>query len=129
VPVGANDPDEISSGPTRRLPAIEEGVAEDGQALSDLPDRGGGAVAEPARGARSAHRRWRARRVPGPAPDELPGLLVVALGARASQIQLAQPLLTLIWALLLMGETLTIAAPATALAVLACILVTQRAKT
>jgi drug/metabolite transporter (DMT)-like permease len=48
--------------------------------------------------------------------------------ARASQIQLAQPLLTLIWASLLMGETLTIAAPATALVVLACILVTQRAR-
>lgn len=45
---------------------------------------------------------------------------------RASQLQLAQPLLTLVWSVLLLGEHLTAAAPLTALAVLACIAVTQR---
>lgn len=45
--------------------------------------------------------------------------------ARASQLQLAQPLLTLVWASLLLGESMTWAAPVTALAVLACIAVTQ----
>lgn len=49
--------------------------------------------------------------------------------ARASQIQLAQPLLTLIWAVLLMGETLPPAVPITAAVVLVCITVTQRART
>nr|WP_116246474.1 DMT family transporter [Nocardiopsis sp. FIRDI 009] len=48
--------------------------------------------------------------------------------ARASQLQLAQPLLTLVWAALLMGERITPAAPLTAAAVLTCILVTQRAR-
>lgn len=48
--------------------------------------------------------------------------------ARASQLQLAQPLLTLIWAVLLMGETLPPTIPLTATIVLACIVVTQRAK-
>ena len=48
--------------------------------------------------------------------------------ARASQIQLAQPLLTLVWAVLLMGEHLTIAAAITAVIVLACIVTTQRAR-
>lgn len=48
--------------------------------------------------------------------------------ARASQLQLAQPLLTLVWAVLLMGEHLTPAVPGTAVVVLACIVVTQRAR-
>ncbi|MFI6349427.1 DMT family transporter [Streptomyces sp. NPDC050560] len=45
---------------------------------------------------------------------------------RASQLQLAQPLLTLVWAVLLLGEPLTVAAPLAAVAVLVCIAVTQR---
>ncbi|MGW5372665.1 DMT family transporter [Streptomyces sp. NPDC004009] len=45
---------------------------------------------------------------------------------RASQLQLAQPLLTLVWSALLLGEGLTAAAPLTAVAVLVCIAVTQR---
>ncbi|MGP3926433.1 DMT family transporter [Streptomyces sp. 8N616] len=62
------------------------------------------------------------------------GLLVwyrgmAAIGvARASQLQLAQPLLTLVWSVLLLGEHLTPAAPLAALAVLVCIAVTQRAR-
>ncbi|MBB5857308.1 DMT family transporter [Amycolatopsis umgeniensis] len=48
--------------------------------------------------------------------------------ARASQLQLAQPLLTLVWAVLLLGEHLPAAAPVTALIVLACIVVTQRSR-
>ncbi|TDC75984.1 DMT family transporter [Streptomyces hainanensis] len=48
--------------------------------------------------------------------------------ARASQLQLAQPLLTLLWAVLLLDETLTPAAPLAALAVLACIAITQRSR-
>ncbi|PAZ16307.1 EamA family transporter [Streptomyces sp. SA15] len=47
---------------------------------------------------------------------------------RASQLQLAQPLLTLVWSVLLLGEHLTVAAPVTAAAVLVCIAVTQRAR-
>ncbi|MYV51651.1 DMT family transporter [Streptomyces sp. SID3212] len=47
--------------------------------------------------------------------------------ARASQLQLAQPLLTLVWAVLLLGEHLPPAAVVAALAVLVCIAVTQRA--
>ncbi|MEV6122780.1 DMT family transporter [Streptomyces sp. NPDC052077] len=47
---------------------------------------------------------------------------------RASQLQLAQPLLTLVWSVLLLGERLTVAAPLTAVAVLVCIAVTQRAR-
>jgi drug/metabolite transporter (DMT)-like permease len=47
---------------------------------------------------------------------------------RASQLQLAQPLLTLVWSVLLLGERLTWAAPVTAVAVLVCIAVTQRAR-
>lgn len=46
--------------------------------------------------------------------------------ARASQLQLAQPLLTLVWAVLLMGETLTPVVPIAATAVLCCIVITQR---
>ncbi|MET9415518.1 DMT family transporter [Streptomyces klenkii] len=48
--------------------------------------------------------------------------------ARASQLQLAQPLLTLVWSVLLLGEHLTPAAPVAAVAVLVCIGVTQRAR-
>ncbi len=47
---------------------------------------------------------------------------------RASQFQLAQPLLTLVWSVLLLGERLSPAAPVTAAAVLVCIAVTQRAR-
>ncbi|GAA1146949.1 hypothetical protein GCM10009577_83190 [Streptomyces javensis] len=54
---------------------------------------------------------------------------MAAIGvARASQLQLAQPLLTLVWSVLLLGETLTPAAPIAAVAVLVCIGVTQRAR-
>ncbi|GAA2803601.1 DMT family transporter [Kitasatospora paracochleata] len=53
---------------------------------------------------------------------------MAAIGVpRASQLQLAQPLLTLGWAVLVLGERLPAAAPVTALAVLVCIAVTQRA--
>ncbi|MFE4636468.1 DMT family transporter [Streptomyces sp. NPDC056773] len=45
---------------------------------------------------------------------------------RASQLQLAQPLLTLVWSVLLLGEHLSAAAPVAACAVLVCIVVTQR---
>ena len=48
--------------------------------------------------------------------------------ARAGQVQLAQPLLTMAAAVALLGEALPPAAPAAALAVLACIAVTQRAR-
>ncbi|QYX81308.1 DMT family transporter [Streptomyces akebiae] len=48
---------------------------------------------------------------------------------KASQLQLAQPLLTLVWSVLLLGEQLTPAAPLTAAAVLVCIAVTQRSST
>ncbi|MFF8596202.1 DMT family transporter [Streptomyces sp. NPDC015220] len=47
---------------------------------------------------------------------------------KASQLQLAQPLLTLVWSVLLLGERLTPAAPVTAAAVLVCIAVTQRTR-
>lgn len=47
---------------------------------------------------------------------------------RASQIQLAQPMITLVWAVWLMGEHLPPAAPITALIVLICIVATQRAR-
>ncbi|TWD84342.1 EamA-like transporter family protein [Kribbella amoyensis] len=49
--------------------------------------------------------------------------------AKASQLQLAQPLLTLVWSVLLMNEHLPVAAPITAAVVLLCIAITQRAKT
>lgn len=48
--------------------------------------------------------------------------------ARASQLQLAQPLLTLVWAVLLLGEHVSPAAPLTAVVVLVCIVVTQRSR-
>jgi drug/metabolite transporter (DMT)-like permease len=52
---------------------------------------------------------------------------LAALGVpRASQLQLAQPLLTLVWSVLILGERLSPAAPAAAVAVIACIAVTQR---
>ncbi|MFD9125172.1 DMT family transporter [Kitasatospora sp. NPDC059571] len=47
---------------------------------------------------------------------------------KASQLQLAQPLLTLGWAVLVLGERMSPAAPAAAVAVLACIAATQRAR-
>ncbi|QEV22576.1 DMT family transporter [Streptomyces alboniger] len=47
---------------------------------------------------------------------------------KTSQLQLAQPLLTLVWSVLLLGEHLTPAAPVAAVIVLACIVVTQRAR-
>lgn len=49
--------------------------------------------------------------------------------ARASQLQLAQPLLTLMWAVLLLGEEIGAAVPLTAVVVLACIVITQRTRT
>ncbi|MEU9042229.1 MULTISPECIES: DMT family transporter [unclassified Kitasatospora] len=48
---------------------------------------------------------------------------------RASQLQLGQPLLTLVWSVLLLGEHLPAAAAVTAVVVLVCIAVTQRART
>ncbi|MFC4610839.1 DMT family transporter [Streptomyces maoxianensis] len=48
--------------------------------------------------------------------------------AKASQLQLAQPLLTLVWSVSLLDERLSPAAPVAAVAVLVCIAVTQRAK-
>ncbi|MFI1074508.1 DMT family transporter [Streptomyces puniciscabiei] len=53
------------------------------------------------------------------------GMAVIGI-PRASQLQLAQPLLTLVWSALLLGEHFTAAAPMTAVAVLVCIAVTQR---
>lgn len=54
---------------------------------------------------------------------------MAAIGVpKASQIQLAQPLITLVWSVLLMGEQLSPLAPVTALIVLACIAATQRAR-
>ncbi|MEV5988102.1 DMT family transporter [Streptomyces sp. NPDC052051] len=54
---------------------------------------------------------------------------MAAIGVpKASQLQLAQPLLTLVWSVLLLGEHLTPAVPLTAAAVLACIAATQRAR-
>ncbi|WP_078854507.1 DMT family transporter [Streptomyces sp. NRRL F-5135] len=54
---------------------------------------------------------------------------MAAIGVpRASQIQLAQPLLTLVWSVLLLGEPLSPLAPVAALIVLGCIAVTQRAR-
>ncbi|MFF5424998.1 MULTISPECIES: DMT family transporter [unclassified Streptomyces] len=47
---------------------------------------------------------------------------------KASQLQLAQPLLTLFWSVFLLGEDLPLAAPLAAGGVLVCIAVTQRAR-
>ncbi|MFJ9021303.1 DMT family transporter [Streptomyces sp. NPDC102259] len=55
------------------------------------------------------------------------GMAIIGI-PKASQLQLAQPLLTLVWSVLLLGEHLTPAAPLTAAAVLVCIAVTQRAR-
>ena len=48
--------------------------------------------------------------------------------ARASQFQLAQPLLTLVWSAAVLGEHFSPFVPATAVVVLACIAVTQKAR-
>ncbi|WP_250008878.1 DMT family transporter [Actinoplanes sp. M2I2] len=48
--------------------------------------------------------------------------------AQVGQIQLAQPVLTLLWSALLLGETVTPAALAVALVVLACVVLTQRTR-
>ncbi|MBU7599908.1 DMT family transporter [Streptomyces sp. P38-E01] len=53
------------------------------------------------------------------------GMSVIGVG-RASQLQLAQPLLTLVWSVVLVGEHLGPLAPVAAAGVLACIVVTQR---
>ncbi|MGW7006256.1 DMT family transporter [Streptomyces sp. NPDC054933] len=54
---------------------------------------------------------------------------MAAIGVpKASQLQLAQPLLTLVWAVLVLAEKPSPAAPVTALAVLLCIAVTQRTR-
>jgi drug/metabolite transporter (DMT)-like permease len=54
----------------------------------------------------------------------------LALGgiARIGQLQLAQPVLTLVWAALLLGESVTAATVAAALVVLACVGLTQRTR-
>jgi drug/metabolite transporter (DMT)-like permease len=48
--------------------------------------------------------------------------------ARVGQVQLAQPVLTLIWSALLLGETVSPAAVLAALIVLGCVVLTQRAR-
>jgi drug/metabolite transporter (DMT)-like permease len=48
--------------------------------------------------------------------------------ARVGQIQLAQPVLTLLWSALLLGETVTPAALLVAVVVLACVVLTQRTR-
>ncbi len=48
--------------------------------------------------------------------------------ARIGQVQLAQPVLTLVWSALLLGESVGPATAATALLVLACVAITQRAR-
>jgi drug/metabolite transporter (DMT)-like permease len=54
----------------------------------------------------------------------------LALGgvAKIGQIQLAQPVLTLLWAALILGETVTPAMLIAALVVLACVIATQRTR-
>ena len=61
----------------------------------------------------------------------IPWYAGLAMGgiARAGQIQLVQPLLTLIWAWLLLGERFGWVTVAGALAVLVCVAVTQRSRT
>ncbi|MGA5299494.1 DMT family transporter [Nucisporomicrobium flavum] len=49
--------------------------------------------------------------------------------ARVGQLQLAQPVLTLLWSALLLGETVTPAALGVALIVLVCVVLTQRSRT
>ena len=53
------------------------------------------------------------------------GMAVIGV-PRASQLQLAQPLLTLLWSVLLLGERLPASALVAAVLVLACIATTQR---
>jgi drug/metabolite transporter (DMT)-like permease len=48
--------------------------------------------------------------------------------ARVGQLQLAQPVLTLLWSALLLGETVTPAALAAAVVVLACVVLIQRVR-
>lgn len=48
--------------------------------------------------------------------------------ARVGQIQLGQPVLTLLWSALLLGEVVTPAALAAAVLVLACVVLTQRTR-
>jgi drug/metabolite transporter (DMT)-like permease len=48
--------------------------------------------------------------------------------AKIGQVQLAQPVLTLVWSGLLLGEHVGVATLATALAVLGCVAATQRAR-
>jgi drug/metabolite transporter (DMT)-like permease len=48
--------------------------------------------------------------------------------ARIGQVQLAQPVLTLGWSAALLGEHVGVATLLTALAVLACVAATQRAR-
>ncbi|SED03597.1 EamA-like transporter family protein [Streptomyces sp. 3213] len=55
------------------------------------------------------------------------GMAIIGV-PKASQLQLAQPLLTLVWSVFLLGEQLPVAAPLTAAAVLVCIAATQRAR-
>jgi drug/metabolite transporter (DMT)-like permease len=57
----------------------------------------------------------------------IPWYAGLAMGgiARAGQVQLAQPLLTLAWAWMLMGERFGAATVAAALAVLVCVALTQ----
>jgi drug/metabolite transporter (DMT)-like permease len=54
----------------------------------------------------------------------------LALGgvAKIGQVQLAQPVLTLVWAALILGETITPWMVVAALAVLACVVATQRTR-
>lgn len=55
------------------------------------------------------------------------GMAVIGI-ARASQLQLGQPLLTLVWSATLLGERLAPAAPVAAVTVLICIAMTQRVR-
>ncbi|WP_030606690.1 DMT family transporter [Streptomyces sclerotialus] len=55
------------------------------------------------------------------------GMAVIGV-PKASQIQLAQPLITLVWSVLLLGEELSPLTPVAALIVLGCIAVTQRVR-
>ncbi|MFI6513475.1 DMT family transporter [Streptosporangium sp. NPDC050855] len=61
----------------------------------------------------------------------IPWYAGLAMGgiARAGQTQLAQPLLTLLWAWLLLDERFGLATVVAALAVLACVALTQRTRT
>ena len=84
------------------------------------------------------HRRRRRRRLVGFAYVSLVSLFLgffawyagLARGgiARIGQIQLSQPVLTLVWAALLLGEHVTPGMVAAALIVLACVVATQRTR-